>query len=111
MLDLEQAIGGNVRLAYVRTWIYSDTEQSVRLDFGTDDGNKVWLNDKVIHKNGAGGAATPAEHKVKVTLRRGWNKLMLKVTQDSGPWQFCLRLVRPDGTKLENLKIQANPPQ
>jgi HEAT repeat protein len=110
MLDLTKALGGTKRAAYVRTWVHSPKEQPAQLVFGTDDGNKVWLNGKVVHKNGAGGAANPEEHKVNAKLRSGWNSLMLKVTQDTGPWEFCLRITKPDGGKLENVKVQANPP-
>ena len=98
-------------LGYARTWIYSDKERDAQLQFGTDDGSKVWLNGKVVHANSTGGAAIPDEHKVNVTLRRGSNRLLLKVTQGSGPWQFCLRITKPDGSELKGVKAQANPGQ
>ena len=42
-----------------------------------------------------GGAATPDKFKVAVTLAKGWNEVLLKVVQDTGPWQFCLRITAP----------------
>ena len=110
MLDLLTALGGEHRACYVRTYIRCDSERRARLEFGVDDGSKVWLNGERVHADGAGGAATPAEHKVPVTLRQGWNALMLKVTQDTGPWEFCLRVCGPDGGKLDDLTVQARPP-
>jgi len=110
MLDLGRAFGGESRVAYVRTWVYFAKQQLALLEFGTDDGNKVWLNGKVVHANPAGGAAVPGEHKVNVRLKQGWNALLMKVTQDTGPWEFCLRIRKPDGSRLEGLKIQALPP-
>ncbi|MFO8011665.1 MAG: HEAT repeat domain-containing protein [Phycisphaerae bacterium] len=110
MMDLQAALGGDRRACYVRTYIHSDGERKARLEFGIDDGSKVWLNGKQVHADGTGGAATPGEHKVPVTLRRGWNTLMLKVTQDTGPWQFCLRIRGADGGKLNGLKAQPLPP-
>jgi hypothetical protein len=86
-------------------------EQPARLEFGTDDGNKVWLNGKLVHENSKSGPAIPGEHKVNVTLQKGWNVLLLKITQDTGPWQFCLAIRKPNGNKLEGLSIQAGKPR
>ena len=101
---------GDQRVAYVRTWIFSDKDQPARFEFGTDDGNKLWLNGKVVHANPAGGAATPGKYKVDVALKQGWNALVMKVLQDTGPWEFCFRIRRPDGSRLDGLKVQALPP-
>ena len=110
MFDLQKALGGQKKAGYVRTWVHSEQEQAARLDFGTDDGNKLWLNGTLVHANSAGGAAVPGEHKVGVTLQKGWNVLLLKVTQGTGPWQFCLAIRKPNGSKLEELSIQAAKP-
>jgi hypothetical protein len=44
-------------------------------------------------------------------LRQGWNGLLLKVIQDTGPWEFCLRLRTSTGERLEGLRVQAMPPE
>ena len=112
MFNLGAALGGgNRRAAYVRTWILSDRQRPVRIEFGTDDGNKLWLNGKVVSQNGAGGSAVPGEHKVDATLNKGPNALLLKVTQDSGPWEFCLRICNRDGSRLDGVTAQASPPK
>jgi len=110
MLQLHTLFGGPDRACYVRTWVHSDQEQPALLEFGTDDGSKVWLNGKVVHADGTGGAAVPGEHKVSVGLRKGWNALLLKVTQYSGPWQFCLRILTEKGERLPGLRVRAGPP-
>lgn len=110
MFDLQAALGGQRKAGYVRTWIHSETEQPARIEYGTDDGNKLWLNAKLVHADPAGGAAVPGEHKVPVTLQKGWNALLLKVTQDTGTWQFCLAVRGPSGEKLDGLRIQATEP-
>jgi HEAT repeat protein len=110
MFNLAAALGGRNKAGYVRTWVHSDRQQAARIDFGTDDGNKLWFNGRLVHQDAAGGEAVPGEHKVPVTLRKGWNALLLKVTQDTGPWQFCLAIRKPNGDKLEDLRIQADEP-
>lgn len=110
MFDLQATLGGQRKAGYVRTWVYSDREQAARIEFGTDDGNKLWFNDKLVHADRAGGSAVPGEHKVAVKLQKGWNAILLKVTQDTGPWQFCLAVRKPDGKTLEGLGISASKP-
>ncbi|HUT36435.1 MAG TPA: HEAT repeat domain-containing protein [Planctomycetota bacterium] len=104
MLDLLKAVGGEQCLAYVRTWVQSDKEQKARLELGTDDGNKVWLNGQVVHEFNKGGKAVPGSYQAQVTLRQGWNLLVMKITQATGPWEFCARLRAPDGKRLESIR-------
>ena len=99
--DREQCV------AYVRTWIHSDKAQAAQLLLGTDDGNKVWLNGKRLHQVNTGRACVPDEDKVNVQLKQGWNALMIKVVQNTGPWEFCARLVARDGGKLAGIRIDA----
>ena len=109
---------GSRQACYVRTWVHSDKPRKVQLSFGTDDGYKLWVGGKLVSSDPAGGAATPDEHKVDVTLATGWTPVMLKVVQDVGAWQFCMRLVAPDGGKVtgirtrdpaERLELPSNP--
>ncbi|MHC4198830.1 MAG: HEAT repeat domain-containing protein, partial [Planctomycetota bacterium] len=107
MIDLLAVVGGERRAAYVRTWLHAEKQLSAKLEFGVDDGSKVWLNGKVVHSDGRGGAATPGEHRVRVQLRRGWNALLLKITQDTGPWQFCFRIRDVNNRKLDGIGVDA----
>jgi len=94
-------------VAYVRTWIHSDKAQAARLLLGTDDGNKVWLNGKRVHQANIGRACVPDQDSVNVQLKQGWNTLLIKVVQNTGPWEFCARIVARDGSRLPNLRIDA----
>jgi HEAT repeat protein len=110
MLDLRAALSGERRVGYARTWVYSERAQAARIEFGTDDGHKLWLNGALIAQADRGGAAVPGDFKSSVQLRQGWNELLLKVIQDTGPWEFCLRLRTAAGDKLEGLRIRPVPP-
>ncbi len=112
MLDLLATRTGEARCAgYARTWVYSSVAQPARVEFGTDDGHKLWCNGEPIAQADRGGAAVPGEFQSIVSLRQGWNALLLKVVQDTGPWEFCLRLRTSTGAKLEGLRVQALPPE
>jgi HEAT repeat protein len=110
MFDLGAALGGRRKAGYVRTWVHCDREQPARIEYGTDDGNKLWLNGKLVHADRRGGAAVPGEHKIPVTLQKGWNELMLKVTQDTSAWQFCLAIRNANGGKFDGLRVQSHEP-
>lgn len=106
LMELDKVLGGNNRAAYLRTQVWSDASQKVRLELGSDDGIKVWLNGQIVHANNATRPASPGDDKVDVTLKQGWNRLLLKVTQSGGEWAVCACLRKPDGSKLEGLKVQ-----
>jgi hypothetical protein len=107
LMELDRALGGDNRAAYLRTNVWSDKSRKVLLELGSDDGIKVWLNGQVVHANNATRPAGPGQDKVEVTLKQGWNPLLLKVTQGGGEWAVCARLRQLDGSKLDGLKYQA----
>jgi HEAT repeat protein len=105
LVGLDKMLGGDERVAYIKTQITSERDQEARLEIGTDDGVKVWLNDKVVHSNNVIRGNTPGEDKVKISLNRGVNRLLLKVTQGGGEWSACCRLRAPDGAPLNGVTV------
>jgi hypothetical protein len=108
-MDLLQALGGQQRVAYARTWINSPKEQNGRLEIGSDDGVKVWLNGLVVHANNASRALQAGSDEVDVTLNQGWNPLLLKVTQNTAGWEFCVRFAQPSGEPVAGLRAALGP--
>ena len=105
VLSLDKILGaGGNRVAYLRTWIHADKACDARLEAGSDDGMKAWLNGKSILVNRMPGACTPGEHKVDIRLNQGVNLLMLKIIQDSGPWEACARIVGRDGKPIDGVR-------
>jgi hypothetical protein len=91
----------------MRTQIWSPADQDARLEMGSDDSIKVWLNGKLVHSNYANRGMSPRQNLVDVKLQEGWNELMLKVVDNEGGWGFCCRVRSPDGSALEGLKVEA----
>lgn len=79
-------------VAYAFTTIHSPRAQTATLFLGSDDGIKVWLNGKVVFRMSRLRVLKQDEDQVKVNLRKGVNALLLKITQDRGPWGFSCRL-------------------
>jgi HEAT repeat protein len=107
LLDLLKFLGGEQCVAYAQTRIYSAIEQDARLELGTDDGVKAWLNQAQIHANNVARPLTAESDSVNIHLKSGWNTLRLKITQNGMGWEFRVRLVKPDGGPLEGIKVDS----
>lgn len=106
-MDLLKALGGEQCLAYARTWIQSEKEQPIRVELGSDDGVKVWLNGQLVHANNTARPLQPGSDKFDAKLNAGWNSLLVKVTQNNLGWEFCIRVLGPDGSHVDGLQFDA----
>jgi len=104
-IDLKRALGGQDCVAYLRTNVWSRAAVAARLDLGSDDGVKVWLNGAVVHENNLTRSVRPDQDKVKVRLEKGLNTLMLKVTQGTDDWGACARFRKADGGGLRGIHV------
>ena len=106
LVDINRIFPGNHQAAYLRTRVWSSQAGMARLELGSDDGVKVWLNRGLVHAHNAVRATLPGQDRVEVNLRQGWNDLLLKVTQVEGGWAVCARFRNPDGTRIENSRAE-----
>jgi len=107
-IDLERTFGQlEYCAAYVRARIWSPAEQDARLEMGSDDAIKVWLNGKQVSAKYQNRGIAPRQDLVNVRLKEGWNDLLLKVVNHTGGWSFCCRVRKPDGSALDGLKVEA----
>ncbi len=103
VVNLATLVGGDNAAAYLRTRLRSEGEQKAVLEIGSDDGVKVWLNDKVVHANNASRGVTPGQDKVAVTFNDGWNNLLVKVTNGGGDWGVCVRVADAQGKLMSGM--------
>jgi len=107
-IDHVNGIRGNNRAAYLRTRVWSPKTQKARMELGSDDGIKAWLNGKVVLNHNAVRPCAPGQEKKVVTLQEGWNDLLLKITQGGGHWEACARFRTPDGSKLDGIRASVS---
>ena len=84
-------------IAYGLAYVRSPDVHHTHLLLGSDDGVRIWLNEKLIHSNPAYRGAYPDQDKIPVVLKKGWNKILIKVLQGGGGWGFYARLIDPKG--------------
>ena len=104
-LDLQAALGGEYRVAYLRTHVFTSATRHGTMAVGSDDGIKVWVNGRVVHSNPADRGLAAAEDSIPITLHPGWNRLLLKVSQGVGDWGACAQLVDDDGRAFADLRV------
>jgi HEAT repeat protein len=104
LLDVLAFYGGHQRVAYLRTRIFSPEARPARLELGSDDGVKVWLNSKFVHSNNAARAAIPGSDKADIELSKGWNTLMVKLSQNVLGWELVASIRDRDGEPIDGIK-------
>jgi hypothetical protein len=86
--------------------IRADGARPARLEIGSDDGVRVWLNGREVHGRNVMRGLTAGEDVVDVELVRGRNELLMKITQGGGDWRACCRVRGPDGFRLEGVRFE-----
>jgi hypothetical protein len=98
LVDINEAFGYNPKVksfsgnAYLACIIKSDKEKTVRLDFTSDDGAKIWLNHKQILYNEKAGVVIDDEYYLPFKLLKGDNFLLVKINNGLIEWQLYARL-------------------
>lgn len=104
-VDLLSVANREQGVMYLKTRVFVPVAQEVLFEIGSDDGIKLWLNEKLIHANNTIRGLTPGEDKLKATLHEGWNELSAKVTQSTTGWGMMLNIKNPDGSEVPGLRF------
>jgi hypothetical protein len=94
-------------LVYALAYVLSPDDRAAHLLLGSDDGVRVWVNDELVHTNPAYRGAYPDQDRVPVSLKKGWNKLLVKVLQGAGGWGYYVRFADPRGELRWSTKQEA----
>lgn len=87
---------------YLTRTLTVEQERELFLMLGSDDAITVWMNGDKVHDNKTGRAAAADQDRVRVTLRPGENRLLLKITNGAGGFGFYYRAestALPDSVK------------
>jgi HEAT repeat protein len=102
MIDLMGNIGQfDRKFAYAYAEIEVPAAMDAQIRLGSDDGNKVWLNGEVVWENRVDRGAALDQDVVNVKLVNGVNRILVKISQGGGGWNFNLRVAQPNGAGVE----------
>jgi tetratricopeptide (TPR) repeat protein len=97
-------------VAYALTWLEAPEETRVALGVGTSGGFRLWVNGQVAASENRYNLPRPDQTRVSVRLRKGLNRVLLKVCQETGPLGFYLRQEPQGGRNVVRVALPASPP-
>jgi len=101
---LDSVVGGDHCIVYVKSRVFAPKAMPVRLDIGTDDGVKLWVNGKLVHANNAIRGFTPNQDRARAALKEGWNDFLAKITQHTMGCAACIRIRQLNGSVIDGLR-------
>jgi HEAT repeat protein len=107
-VDLLSVVDADQCVVYAKSRVYSPREQRVRLEIGSDDGIKLWLNGKLAHSNNVLRPLKAGSDQADAVLQEGWNDFLAKITQNNMGCGLCIRVRGPGGGTLEGLRSEAS---
>jgi hypothetical protein len=96
---------------YAYTYVYSPKSQEVTFSAGSDGPMTTWVNGKLAFKNPAyrgWRGILPDKDRFPVTLKKGWNSLLIKSCSGSPTWGFCFRILDDNGNYVKGIKFSAD---
>lgn len=113
-IDFKKAVEGGRgedALAYAVCYVHSPEERKdVKLFVGTNDQGKVWLNGQAVFAHDKSRSLKKDNDVVSgLALRKGENVVILKVANERGNWQGCLRFGDATGTPMVDLHVTSTP--
>ena len=79
-------------VAYAVTYVYAPRGRDLTVGLGSNDGARMWVNEGLVYSRHVGRSASPDQDVVRIHLRKGWNKILLKVENFGGGWGLYLRV-------------------
>ena len=105
-VNLEKFYGKEQSVAYLKTEIWIETGQSVLFELGSDDGIKLWLNEKLVHQKNVFRGYNQGEDVIEVYLDEGWNTILMKITQGTLGWGASLVITDMEHYPIDGLKYR-----
>lgn len=95
----------NWAVAYGLIYIKSPKAKQIQFRIGTDEAVKLWLNEKEILKFNMVRHAVLDNHTIKVNLKLGLNKVLIKVCNRLNDWGFYFRVTDEEGNGLSDIEF------
>lgn len=108
-VDLEREIGGDARAAYLLSHVWVPSAMPVRIEAGSDDDIKIWVDGTLVHERVAARGFSAWSDEATGQLDAGWNRILVKVTDGNGNWGGGMRVLKPDGSPIDGMRVTALP--
>ncbi len=93
-IDFDSYFGmQNQVVAYAFAFVEAKSNTTMFLHVGSDDGIRVWIDNKLFIDSYAERGFTPDEDWAKVQLSKGKHRILVKADDNFGAWKFSFRFV------------------
>ncbi len=75
-------------VGYLYTTVSTETERTLEVDCGSDDGMRCWLGGKLLVDHDVPRGLDPTDEHLVLRLERGTNPLVFKIAEGVGDWSF-----------------------
>jgi tetratricopeptide (TPR) repeat protein len=100
----EQVVG------YATTWVKVARDVDAALHLGTGGPYTAWIDGTEVARGDAYRMPDPLQETHAIALRKGWNRVLVKVATLEGMWGFYARISAADGGPVAGLEVRATPP-
>ncbi|MFH1616671.1 MAG: alpha/beta fold hydrolase [Planctomycetota bacterium] len=97
-------------VSYAAAYIHSPKAQNVQVRLGSDDGVKMYLNGNKVWENHIHRGLGIDSDIVDVRFRKGANRILLKIEQAFGAYEFCIRITDSAGKAVRGVKVYMDHP-
>ncbi|NOY60875.1 MAG: glycoside hydrolase family 5 protein [Calditrichaeota bacterium] len=101
IIPLAEMFGRKQEAAYAYAEIIIPHAFPALFKIGSNDGVVCWLNGAKVHENFASRPLTIDEDIVPVHLKKGRNRILLKIPNKGANWEVCLRVCGQNGKPLD----------
>ena len=92
-------------IAYGYIILNADKDMNIKLGLSHNDGLKILLNGKQVYENHVSQLVLNSASSI-INLKKGDNRLLLKIDEKAGGWGFSLSVKTVDGREISGLKIK-----
>lgn len=82
-------------IAYAYAEVKSPNDREVKLTLGSNDGAKMWINGEVVYNKHAARNAIADQEILTAKMKKGKNKILVKIENIGASWGLYLRVVDP----------------
>lgn len=107
-VDLAACLGGSLEdaCAYACVWLEAPRDQTVQLALGSSDGATVWLRGRPLHVSATPRPFASRTDRIELPLKKGANRLLLRIDHLGGSWCFAAHVQTPDGRPLPVIAVR-----
>ena len=110
MTDLSQVFPGvESGAVYLAAYVKSPVTRYVQLRTGFGGNVKAWFNGEKVISGRAANGKFPDTLQGEILLKRGWNRLLVKVAMEPGLKDLYVRICDREGEPLKGLKLGMEP--